>query len=149
MSPKESMSPKEGITAKKAVNSKKTAAEAREPRNEKAVAAQDAEDRNGRKVRTGVVISNKMQKTIVVKVVRHAQHSTYGRVINRSTSFKAHDEQNQAKPGDLVTIMETRPISKDKRWRLIEIVRQASSAPPVPGGEEKPAKQAAAKGASA
>lgn len=146
MSPKESMSSKESASAKKAAQSKKASAEGHV---EKPVSSQDAEDRNGRKVRTGVVISNKMQKTIVVKVVRHAQHGTYNRVINRSTSFKAHDEQNQAKPGDLVKIMETRPISKDKRWRLLEIVRQASSAPPVPGGEEKAAKQPAAKGASA
>jgi small subunit ribosomal protein S17 len=124
------MSPKAQTSAKKSI-----------------VPAQPAEERAARKVREGVVISNKMQKTIVVRVVRHAQHGTYGRVINRSTSFKAHDEKNEAKPGDLVLIMETRPLSKDKRWRLLEIVRKASLAPPVPGAEESKGKKAAAEGA--
>ena len=89
-----------------------------------------------RKVRTGVVVSNRMKKTIVVRVTHLTQHPLFSRVIKRSAKFKAHDETNRAKVGDWVKIVETRPLSKDKRWRLVEIVRQASSAPAVPGTEE-------------
>lgn len=99
-----------------------------------------ATPRGRRKVRTGIVTSNKMQKTIVVQVSRLARHPKYSRVIRRATSFKAHDETNSAAMGDLVKIMETRPLSKDKRWRLVEILQHASTAPPVPGIEEAQAK---------
>ena len=89
-----------------------------------------------RKVRTGVVVSNRMKKTIVVRVTHLTRHPLFSRVIKRSAKFKAHDETNRAKIGDWVKIMETRPLSKDKRWRLVEIVRHASTAPAVPGTEE-------------
>lgn len=91
-----------------------------------------AETRKQRKLRTGIVISNKMMKTIVVRVSRQVRHPQYGRVMTQATAFKAHDETNSAAVGDLVTIMETRPLSKDKRWRLVEIVQRASTAPPLP-----------------
>jgi small subunit ribosomal protein S17 len=94
-------------------------------------------DRARRKLRTGVVTSTKMQKTIVVQVVRRVRHQQYNRVIPQTTSFKVHDETNAAKVGDLVKIMETRPLSKDKRWRLVEVLKRASTAPPVPGTEEE------------
>jgi small subunit ribosomal protein S17 len=83
------------------------------------------EERNERKERIGKVVSNKMQKTITVAVDRKVKHPIYGKFVNRTTKFKAHDEQNTAGIGDTVRIMETRPISKDKRWRLIEIVEKA------------------------
>ena len=92
--------------------------------------------RGGRKVRVGIVTSNKMQKTIVVQVNQLVHHMKYKRVIKQANSFKAHDETNQANIGDRVRIMETRPLSKDKRWRLVEILKRASSAPPIPDGEE-------------
>lgn len=99
--------------------------------------AQSAQaDRGQRKVKAGVVISNRMAKTIVVRVRQLVTHPTYGRVIRQTSAFKVHDETNSARIGDWVKIMETRPLSKEKRWRLMEIVRRASSAPPVPGGEE-------------
>jgi small subunit ribosomal protein S17 len=82
-------------------------------------------ERNERKERTGKVVSNKMQKTITVAVDRKVKHPIYGKFVNRTTKFKAHDEQNSAGIGDTVRIMETRPLSKDKRWRLIEIVEKA------------------------
>jgi small subunit ribosomal protein S17 len=84
-----------------------------------------AEERNERKERIGKVVSNKMQKTITVAVDRKVKHPIYGKFINRTTKFKAHDEQNTAGIGDTVRIMETRPLSKDKRWRLIEIIEKA------------------------
>ncbi|MBI3996530.1 MAG: 30S ribosomal protein S17 [Candidatus Omnitrophica bacterium] len=90
-----------------------------------------------RKTRVGVVTSNKMQKTIVVRVVRLVRHPKYNRVMKQVESFKTHDETNQASIGDWVKIMETRPLSRDKRWRLVAILKRASSAPPVPGGEEE------------
>lgn len=82
-------------------------------------------ERNERKERIGTVISNKMQKTITVAVKRKVKHPIYGKFINRTTTFKAHDEENTAGEGDLVRIMETRPISKDKRWRLVEVLERA------------------------
>ncbi|MEO5976289.1 MAG: 30S ribosomal protein S17 [Chryseolinea sp.] len=82
-------------------------------------------ERNERKERVGKVLSNKMQKTITVAVDRKVKHPIYGKFVNRTTKFKAHDETNSAGIGDLVRIMETRPLSKDKRWRLIEIVEKA------------------------
>lgn len=88
-----------------------------------------------RKVRTGVVISNKMTKTIVVRVTQLVRHRKYNRVIRRSSAFKVHDETGSASVGDWVKIMETRPLSKEKRWRLVEVLTRASSAPPVPGEE--------------
>ncbi|MBT1696546.1 30S ribosomal protein S17 [Fulvivirgaceae bacterium PWU4] len=82
-------------------------------------------ERNERKERIGKVVSNKMQKTITVAVDRKVKHPIYGKFVNRTTKFKAHDEQNTAGIGDTVRIMETRPLSKDKRWRLVEIVEKA------------------------
>ena len=75
-----------------------------------------------RKERTGIVLSNKMQKTIVVRISRKARHPKFGKVIEKSNKFKVHDEKNEAKIGDRVRIVETRPLSKDKRWRLVEIL---------------------------
>lgn len=75
-----------------------------------------------RKERTGIVLSNKMQKTIVVQIRRKALHPEYGKVIEKAAKFKVHDEKNEAKIGDRVRIVETRPLSKDKRWRLVEIL---------------------------
>jgi small subunit ribosomal protein S17 len=83
------------------------------------------EERNERKERIGKVVSNKMQKTITVAVDRKVKHPIYGKFVNRTSKFKAHDEQNTAGIGDTVRIMETRPMSKDKRWRLVEIVEKA------------------------
>jgi small subunit ribosomal protein S17 len=83
------------------------------------------EDRNERKERIGKVVSNKMQKTITVAVDRKVKHPIYGKFVNRTTTFKAHDETNSAGIGDTVRISETRPISKLKRWRLVEIVEKA------------------------
>ncbi|MBI2094077.1 MAG: 30S ribosomal protein S17 [Candidatus Omnitrophica bacterium] len=99
--------------------------------------AQNAEtqSRGQRKEKIGIVSSNKMKKTIVVRIARRVRHGQYERVMKRSTSFKAHDEENTAGIGDLVKIVETRPISKDKRWRLVEVLQRASLAPPVPETE--------------
>ena len=88
--------------------------------------------RPARKTQLGIVVSNKMKKTIVVQVTRLARHPAYQRVLTKRSRFKAHDETNSAAIGDRVKIMETRPLSKDKRWRLVEIVTRASSAPPLP-----------------
>lgn len=82
-------------------------------------------DRNDRKTRTGTVVSNKMQKTVVVAVERLVQHSLYTKSVRQTAKFKAHDENNESHVGDKVRIMETRPISKDKRWRVVEIVEKA------------------------
>ena len=82
-------------------------------------------ERNERKERIGKVVSNKMQKTITVTVDRKVKHPIYGKFINRTTKFKAHDEANTAGIGDTVRIAETRPLSKDKRWRLVEIIEKA------------------------
>ena len=81
--------------------------------------------RNLRKTRTGVVVSDKMDKTIVVLIKRKTKHPLYGKIINRSKKFKAHDEENVCGVGDKVEIMETRPISKDKRWRLVNVIEKA------------------------
>lgn len=78
-----------------------------------------------RKSRTGKVVSDKMDKTIVVAVETRVSHPLTGKIINRTTKFKAHDENNSANIGDRVRIMETRPLSKEKRWRLVEIVEKA------------------------
>jgi small subunit ribosomal protein S17 len=82
-------------------------------------------ERNNRKTRTGKVVSDKMDKTIVVAIETLVRHPLYGKIIKRTTKFKAHDENNECKLGDKVVIMETRPLSRDKRWRLVEIVEKA------------------------
>ena len=82
-------------------------------------------ERNLRKTRTGVVVSDKMDKTVVVAIQDNVRHPLYKKIIKRTVKFKAHDEQNACGVGDKVTIMETRPLSKDKRWRVIEIVEKA------------------------
>jgi len=84
-----------------------------------------AEVRGMRKTRTGVVVSDKMDKTIVVEIRTRVRHPLYGKIMNRTNKIKAHDEENQCGIGDTVRIMETRPISKDKRWRLVEIIEKA------------------------
>ena len=81
--------------------------------------------RNMRKIRQGKVVSDKMEKTIVVAVEDRVRHPLYNRTIRKTTKFKAHDEDNSCRMGDTVRIMETRPLSKDKRWRLIEILERA------------------------
>ena len=82
-------------------------------------------ERNFRKQRVGTVISDKMDKTIVVAVKTKVLHPLYGKTVNHTTKFKAHDENNECGIGDTVRIMETRPLSKDKRWRLVEIIEKA------------------------
>lgn len=82
-------------------------------------------ERNQRKVRVGSVVSDKMDKTIVVSIVDSVKHPLYKKIVKRTTKFKAHDETNVARTGDRVKIMETRPLSKDKRWRLVEVVEKA------------------------
>ncbi|MBR6880702.1 MAG: 30S ribosomal protein S17 [Clostridiales bacterium] len=82
-------------------------------------------ERNLRKSRVGIVTSDKMDKTITVSVVEHVKHPLYGKIMKRTYKLKAHDENNEAKEGDKVQVMETRPISKDKRWRLVQIVEKA------------------------
>lgn len=82
-------------------------------------------DRNMRKSRTGTVVSDKMDKTVVVLVEDHVQHPLYKKIMKRSSKLKVHDENNECGIGDKVKIMETRPLSKDKRWRLIEIIEKA------------------------
>lgn len=82
-------------------------------------------ERNYRKTRIGKVVSNKMQKTIVVAIEENVKHKLYSKIVKRTYKLKAHDEENAANIGDRVKIMETRPLSKDKRWRLVEIVEKA------------------------
>ncbi|APM37565.1 30S ribosomal protein S17 [Clostridium kluyveri] len=82
-------------------------------------------ERGYRKTRIGTVTSDKMNKTIVVAVENKVRHPLYGKIIKKTSKFKAHDENNEAKNNDKVLIMETRPLSKDKRWRLVEIVEKA------------------------
>ncbi|MBE8952880.1 MAG: 30S ribosomal protein S17 [Quinella sp. 1Q7] len=81
--------------------------------------------RNERKVRVGKVVSDKMEKTIVVAIEELVQHKLYKKAVKRTVKFKAHDENNEAHIGDRVSIMETRPLSKEKRWRLVKIVEKA------------------------
>ena len=83
------------------------------------------EERNLRKVRTGKVVSDKMDKTVVVAVEDHVKHPLYKKIVKRTYKLKAHDENNECKVGDTVKVMETRPLSKDKRWRLVEIMEKA------------------------
>ncbi len=82
-------------------------------------------ERNLRKERIGIVVSNKMEKSIVVAVKRKVKHPIYGKFINRTTKLMAHDEENSCKIGDTVRISETRPLSKSKTWRLVEIIERA------------------------
>lgn len=81
--------------------------------------------RSARKTRVGMVVSDKMEKTVVVSIERRVQHPVYGKMVRRTKRLKAHDENNDAKTGDTVRIMETRPMSKDKRWRVVEIIERA------------------------
>ena len=83
------------------------------------------EERNLRKVRTGKVVSDKMDKTIVVAVVDNVKHPLYNKIVKRTYKLKAHDENNECGIGDTVRVMETRPLSRDKRWRLVEIIEKA------------------------
>ena len=81
--------------------------------------------RGARKSRTGLVVSDKMEKTVVVAIQRRVPHPIYGKMVTHTKRLKAHDEENSAKVGDTVRIVETRPLSKDKRWRVVEIVNRA------------------------
>lgn len=81
--------------------------------------------RNNRKTRTGVVVSDKMDKTIVVAIRTRVRHPLYGKILNHTTKLKAHDEKNECQVGDTVLVMETRPLSREKRWRLVSIVEKA------------------------
>ena len=83
------------------------------------------EERNLRKTRTGRVVSNKMDKTVVVAVEDHVKHPLYKKIVNRTYKLKAHDENNEFMIGDVVKVMETRPLSKDKRWRVVELISRA------------------------
>ena len=87
--------------------------------------AEKSVSRASRKTRVGLVVSDKMEKTVVVSIERRVQHPVYGKMVRRTKRLKAHDEANEAKTGDTVRIMETRPMSKDKRWRVVEIVERA------------------------
>ena len=82
-------------------------------------------ERNLRKTRTGKVVSDKMDKTITVAIENHVKHPLYGKIVKRTYKLKAHDENNECGIGDTVKVMETRPLSKDKRWRVVEIVEKA------------------------
>ena len=84
-----------------------------------------AETRGMRKTRIGVVVSDKMDKTIVVAIRTRVKHPLYGKIMNRTNKIKAHDEENQCGIGDTVKIMETRPLSKEKHWRLVEVIEKA------------------------
>ena len=83
------------------------------------------EERNLRKIRVGKVVSDKMDKTIVVAIEDHVRHPLYGKIVKKTYKLKAHDEENTCGVGDTVRVMETRPLSKDKRWRLVEIIERA------------------------
>lgn len=82
-------------------------------------------ERNLRKVMVGTVVSDKMDKTVVVAVQRNVRHKVYGKTVKKTYKLKAHDEENKCQVGDTVKVMETRPLSKDKRWRIVEIVEKA------------------------
>ncbi|GAA1154062.1 30S ribosomal protein S17 [Ornithinicoccus hortensis] len=99
--------------------------ETSQPAEATAAAQTDATTRNYRKLRQGYVVSDKMDKTVVVLVEDRVKHALYGKVLRRSTRVKAHDEANAAGVGDLVQIMETRPLSATKRWRVVEILEKA------------------------
>ena len=82
-------------------------------------------ERNLRKTRVGLVVSDKMDKTVVVAIVDNVKHPLYKKIVKRTVRLKAHDEKNECRVGDRVEVMETRPLSKDKRWRLVEIISRA------------------------
>ena len=82
-------------------------------------------ERGRRKTRTGVVVSDKMDKTVLIRIDRQVRHSLYGKIVKRSSKLAAHDETNDAHMGDTVRVVETRPLSKSKRWRVVEIVERA------------------------
>ena len=84
-----------------------------------------SEERGMRKTRVGVVVSDKMDKTVVVEIRNRVKHPIYGKIMNRNKKFKVHDENNECGIGDTVRVMETRPLSKEKRWRLVEIIEKA------------------------
>lgn len=84
-----------------------------------------ADERNSRKTKVGTVVSDKMDKTVTVAIEDFVRHSLYGKAVKRTKKVKAHDENNECRVGDRIRIMETRPLSKDKRWRLVEIVEKA------------------------
>ncbi|GAC1532802.1 MAG: 30S ribosomal protein S17 [Marmoricola sp.] len=92
--------------------------------NDTATVSEDAQ-RTARKVREGIVVSDKMDKTVVVSVEDHVKHALYGKVLRRTSKLKAHDEPNECGVGDRVLIMETRPLSATKRWRVVEILEKA------------------------
>jgi small subunit ribosomal protein S17 len=85
-------------------------------------------ERGNRKSRVGVVVSNKMTKTVVVKVERRVPDRKYGKIVMQAKKFKAHDEKQECQPGDKVRMVETRPMSKDKRWRVVEVIEKATEA---------------------
>ena len=88
--------------------------------------SEQAQDTRGRrKVRTGIVVSDKMDKTVLVQIEQKKRHPTYGKIVRRSSKLAAHDEANDAHVGDTVVVMETRPLSKTKRWRVVEVVERA------------------------
>ena len=93
--------------------------------SEKATESMTGSERSARKVREGLVVSDKMDKTVVVAVEDRVKHPLYGKVVRRTSNLKAHDESNSAGVGDRVLLMETRPLSKSKRWRLVEILEKA------------------------
>jgi small subunit ribosomal protein S17 len=101
------------------------------------IAENQVETRGNRKERVGEVISNKMAKTIVVRVERRFPHPQYRKVITAYTKFYAHDEKGEAKPGDRVRIQETRPLSKLKRWRVMEVVEKGEQIAPIAAAEVK------------
>lgn len=104
--------------------------EKKAPKKETAKAKAAVDNTMGKRRRVeGVVVSDKMQKTIVVKVVRQVRHSLYKKYVEKARRFKAHDEKNDAKVGDLVSLVETRPLSRDKRWALQTVLRRAGQAP--------------------
>ena len=83
-------------------------------------------ERGSRKTRIGVVVSNKMAKTVVVRVTRRVADTQYGKIVTKATNFKAHDEKQECQPGDKVRLVETRPLSKDKHWRVVETIEKAA-----------------------
>jgi small subunit ribosomal protein S17 len=89
------------------------------------MAKESGMERGNRKTRIGVVVSNKMQKTVVVRVERRTANGQYGKIVTLAEKYKAHDEKQECKPGDRVRIVETRPLSKDKRWRVAETLQKA------------------------
>jgi len=92
---------------------------------EVAAEAESAVSRALRKERVGIVVSDKMDKTIVVAMINHVKHPKYKKIIKHTTKLKAHDERNECRVGDRVRVMETRPLSKEKRWRLVEVIEKA------------------------